>query len=112
MPNRDYPICQQCGLEFCDCASTQPEWSAEEVIRQVGDVIAEEDPIHLVDRFNSKFPTPGVNNGIWWRMNSWKEKMPAGYVAAPCADCGHPVAKPVTVTESVSCEFCEKPEIL
>lgn len=84
----------------------------EDVIRQVGDVIAEEDTVGMVDRFNAAHPSPGVNNGIWWRMNSWREKMPPGYTASPCMDCGHPVAKPHTLSESVSCEFCTPPEIL
>ncbi len=84
----------------------------EDIIRQVGDVMAEEDTVGMVDRFNAMHPSPGVNNGIWWRMNSWREKMPPGYTASPCMDCGHPVAKPHTLTEGVSCEFCTPPEIL
>jgi hypothetical protein len=99
--------------DFTPVSDEEPEWpTTEEVISQVGRVLAEEDPIAMVDKFNSKYPTPGVNNGIWWRMNSWREKMPQGYGAAPCSDCGHPVAKPLSLTESVACERCEPPEIL
>lgn len=84
----------------------------KKIIQQVSQFLSETDPLIMIEEFNKKHPVQGVNNGIWWRMNSWMEKMPAGYVAEPCNSCGKPVAKPNTITESVACEFCKDPEIL
>lgn len=82
------------------------------LIEQISKFLSETDPLIMMDEFNRIHPAPNSNNGIWWRMNSWKEKMPNGYIAEACNSCGKPVAKPRTITESVACEFCKEPEIL
>lgn len=84
----------------------------KKIIHQISQILSETDPLIMIEEFSRKHPVQGVNNGIWWRMNSWKEKMPAGYIAEACNSCGKPVAKPKTITESVACEFCKEPEIL